>query len=98
MQTKQSNSNKIKRVQSEINQIDGKILQLAQETTENTEKLTKHEQTIESISDKVSSVANLADEVSGTKTITLENCIQGNLLRLNIKGNNLVFKCRLLYK
>ena len=30
MQTKQSNSNKIKRVQSEINQIDGKILQLAQ--------------------------------------------------------------------
>lgn len=55
MQTKESNSNKIRRIQSELDQTNGKILQLAQETTENTEKLTQHEQTIDSISDKVQS-------------------------------------------
>ncbi|MEI3357000.1 MAG: hypothetical protein V8R81_08490 [Clostridia bacterium] len=49
MQTKQSNSNKIKRVQSEINQIDGKITQLVQESSEHEEKITKHEQDIDTI-------------------------------------------------
>ena len=53
MQTKQSNSNKIKRVQSEINQIDGKITQLVQESSEHEEKITKHEQDIDTIKDQV---------------------------------------------
>lgn len=91
MQTKQSNSNKIKRVQSEINQIDGKILQLAQETTENTEKLTKHEQTIDSISDKVSHIEETTNVIEGNKTISLGNAVAGELIELHIYGNNDVF-------
>lgn len=91
MQTKQTNSNKIKRVQSEINQIDGKITQLAQETTENTEKIAKHEISIDEISNKVSNIADLTKTITGTKTITLDNCANGELLQLNIYGNNTVF-------
>lgn len=85
-----------RRVQSNIDQVNGKIEQLAEETTENTEKLTKHEQTIDSISDKVSNMADLTNSVTGNKTITLENCIEGDLLELNIKGNNTVFECLFL--
>ena len=91
MQTKQSNSNKIKRVQSEINQIDGKILQLAQETTENTEKLTKHEQTIDSISDKVSHIEETTNVIEGNKAISLGNAVVGELIELHVYGNNDVF-------
>ena len=85
-----------RRVQSNIDQVNGKIEQLAEETTENTEKLTKHEQTIDSISDKVSNMADLTNSATGNKTITLENCIEGDLLELNIKGNNAVFECLFL--
>ena len=92
MQTKQTNSNKIRRVQSELNQIDGKITQLAQETSENTEKIAKHEISIDEISNKVSNIADLTREVDGTQIITLENCANGELLQLNIYGNNTVFK------
>lgn len=91
MQTKQTNSNKIRRVQSELNQIDGKITQLAQETSENTEKIAEHEISIDEISNKVSNIADLTREVDGTKIITLENCVEGKLLELDIKGNNTVF-------
>ncbi len=91
MQTKQSNSNKIKRVQSEINQIDGKITQLAQETKENSKKISKHEQTLESISDKVSNIEDLTNNVEGVKTIALANCVEGKLLELHVYGNNTVF-------
>ena len=91
MQTKQTNSNKIKRVQSEINQIDGKITQLAQETTENTEKIAEHEVSIDEISNKVSNIADLTKTITDIKTITLDNCANGELLQLNIYGNNTVF-------
>ncbi len=91
MQTKQTNSNKIKRVQSEINQIDGKITQLAQETSDNTEKIAEHEISINEISNKVSNIADLTKTVTDTKTITLDNCANGELLKLNIYGNNTVF-------
>lgn len=81
-----------RRVQSSINQIDGKITQLAQETKENTEKISKHEQTLESISDKVSNIEDLTNNVEGVKTIVLANCVEGKLLNLHIYGNNTVFK------
>lgn len=52
-----------RRVQSEINQIDGKITQLAEETSENSKKLTKHEQDINSITDTVSNVETKVETV-----------------------------------
>lgn len=81
-----------RRVQSEINQIDGKITQLVQETTEHEEKLTEHKQTLDSINDKVSNIADLTENATGVTELTLNNCINGELLTLNIYGNNTVFK------
>lgn len=71
---------------------EGLIQDLIQETTEHEEKLTKHEQTMDSITDKVSNMADLTRSIEGIRTISLENCIKGNLLELHIKGNNTVFE------
>lgn len=45
-----------RRVESNINQIDGKITQLTKETTENSQKITKTEQDINGLTTKVSSL------------------------------------------
>ena len=59
-----------RRVQSSIDEINGKITQVVQETTANTEKLSKHEQTLDSITDTLSSVETT---VEGTvKTIQVQ--------------------------
>ena len=92
MQTKQTNSNKIKRVQSEINQIDGKIKQLVQENAEHEEKITQVEQDVDGITQKVENIVDTTSSVSGLKTIKLEKCIKGYLIKLRILGNNAVFK------
>lgn len=70
---------------------EGLIQDLIKETTDNTEKIVKHEMSIDEISNKVSNIADLTREENGIKTIMLENCTEGNLLELNIKGNNTVF-------
>lgn len=70
---------------------EGLIQDLIKETTDNTEKIAKHEMSIDEISNRVSNIADLTREANGIKTIILENCTEGNLLELNIKGNNTVF-------
>ena len=75
-------------VDKQNQKIEGVISQIG----DRSEKTTTITADIDGLNSKVSNVVDLTNEVSGTKTITLENCIQGNLLRLNIKGNNSVFK------
>jgi len=87
MQTKQSNSNKIKRVQSEINQIDGKITQLVQETSEHEEKLTKVEQDVDSIKQKVKDVIDYKRTVENVSELHLTDAGNCEILKLEIKGN-----------
>ena len=72
MQTKQSNSNKIKRVQSKINQIDGKITQLVQETSEHEEKLTQAQQDIDGFTQKVFSKDEVTEKINELKH-TIDN-------------------------
>lgn len=81
-----------RKIQSEINQIDGKITQLVEENTETSNKLSQHEQTINNISQKIEHIEDLTNTIEGIKTITLENCVEGDLLELHIYGNNNVFK------
>ena len=71
---------------------EGKIQDLVEETTENSKKITKHEQDINGIYQKVSDIEDLTNDVEGVKIITLENCVEGKLLNLHIYGNNAVFK------
>lgn len=71
-----------RRVQSEINQIDGKIVQLVEENSENSQKLTKHEQDIESIT-------NTVLESTSQLTKDINNNHQDILQKLNdIPQNN----------
>lgn len=72
-----------RRVQSRMNQAEGKIEQLVEETTENSKKLTKHEQTIDSMKDTlksqetkietVDSKANKAQSTADTATTKANN-------------------------
>ena len=71
---------------------EGLIQDLVQETTETGNKLTKVEQTVDGITQRVESIQNLTQTVEGVKTITLANCVEGDLLELHIYGNNNVFK------
>lgn len=87
MQTKQSNSNKIKRVQSEINQIDGKITQLVQETSEYDEKLTQVEQDVNTIKQNVGDIIDYKREIEGITEIHLTDSGKQDLLKLEVKGN-----------
>lgn len=87
MQTKQSNSNKIKRVQSEINQIDGKITQLVQESSEHEEKITKVEQDLDSINQNVKDIVDYKRTIDGVTEIHLTEAGNVKILKLDIKGN-----------
>ena len=84
-----SDKAKIRRVQSEINQIDGRITQLVQETGEYDEKISKVEQDIDSINQKVSNVADFTRAVEGKNEIHLTETIEGKgyILDFNIQGN-----------
>ena len=86
MQTKQTNSNKIKRVQSEINQIDGKITQLVKETTENEEKITQAQQDIDGFSQKVATKDELTEKVN-----ELKQTIDGITAQTKETGGNNIF-------
>ena len=80
-----------RKVQSRIDQAEGKIEQLVEETSEQSQKLTKVEQTVDSISQKVSDIEDLTQTTEGIKTVALADCIEGDLLELHIYGNNTVF-------
>lgn len=74
-----------------VNKMEGKIIQLVEETDENSQKLAQQQITIDGITQKVENVVETTKTVSGIRTITLENCVDGNLLELRIFGNNTNF-------
>ncbi|MCI8273443.1 MAG: hypothetical protein HFJ55_05120 [Clostridia bacterium] len=84
---------KFRRTERTINKIDGKIKDIIEEQTETSNKITKHEQDIDSIKDEVSSIQEITAKVAGLTTLTLESCMEGILLELHIFGNNTVFDC-----
>lgn len=81
-----------RRVQSRIDQAEGNIQQLVEEVGDRSEKKTSLTQDVDGIYQKVSDIEDLTNDVEGVKTITLENCVEGKLLSLNIYGNNTIFK------
>ena len=80
-----------RRVQSRIDEQEGKITQLIEENTETSNKLTQVEQTVDGINQKVENIQDLTLTVDGITSIELEKCIAGYLLELHIYGNNSVF-------
>ena len=76
-----------RRVQSSINQIDGKITQLAEQTTEHETKLTQQEQDINGIRTKVENTAEYKREKNGISEVHIEDAGQANILKLEVQGN-----------
>jgi hypothetical protein len=68
--------------------IEGVISQIG----DRSEKTTTITADIDGLNSKVSNITDLTKESTGIKTITLENCAKGSLLKLIIYGNNTVFK------
>lgn len=69
-----------------------KITQLTTEVAEHEDKITQVEQDVDGITQKVENIVDTTRSVSGLKTIKLEKCIKGYLIKLRILGNNAVFK------
>lgn len=85
--TKISETTKIRRVQSQIDQVEGTITQLVQETDEYEEKLSQVEQTVDSINQNVGNIVDYKREVSGVTEIHLEDAGETDILELEIQGN-----------
>ena len=93
--TKTQTNSQIQQTADSINQT---IQQNVQETNrisgeleEQSSKITEIEASIEGIEQTVQDIENVTETLTGEKTITLENCAEGNLLELHIYGNNEVF-------
>lgn len=72
---------------------EGLILDVIEEQTETSQKLTQVEQTVDGITQKVQDIENLTKTTSGYTTVTLENCLEGGqVVEIHIYGNNTVFK------
>lgn len=91
MVTKTSTANKIRRVQSSIDQMKGEIENLVTEVDGNSEKMSQVLQTVDEISQKVENIADLTNTVKGIKTITITDAVAGAPVELRVFGNNTVF-------
>lgn len=74
-----------------VDRANKKILQLVSQTTENSNQITQMLLDIDGIQTEVSGVYDLTRAVTGTRQITLEECLNGYILEIHIKGNNYVF-------
>lgn len=94
--TKTETNSQIQQTADTINQtvqqtID-KTNEISGEVEQQSSKLTEIEQSLDGISQRVETIQDVTQTVEGTKTITLANCVEGDLLELHIYGNNSVFK------
>lgn len=83
-----------RRVESRINEAEGKITQLVEETSEFDGKITKVEQTVDSITQKVESMEEFSREISSMQQLHLSNTAEGEnlVLDLSIYGDTEKFK------
>ena len=74
-------------VDKQNQKIEGVISQIG----DRSQKTTTITADIDGLNSKVSNIADLTKTTSGVGTLTLDNCANGELLQLNIYGNNTVF-------
>ena len=79
-------------VDKQNQKIEGVINQIG----DRTDKTTTITADIDGLNSKVSNIADLTNETSGTQIVTLENCVEGEVVELHIYGNNTVFKYQYL--
>lgn len=74
-----------------VNKQEQEITAVVEQIGDRSDKSTTITQDIDSIQSKVNNIQDLTREITGVKTITLDNAMAGELLSLRIKGNNTVF-------
>ena len=93
--TKTQTNSQIQQTADTINQTIQQNIQetnrISGELEEQSDKLTQITADLNGVTQRVQDIENITDTVEGTKTITLENCVEGDLLELHIYGNNTVF-------
>ena len=83
--------NKRRRTAVDINKAEQRIQLIETEIGDRSQKESSITQEIDQIELKISDLENLLVDVEGINPLTLENCLEGELIKLNIKGNNTVF-------
>lgn len=81
-----------RRVQSEINQIDGRITQLVEENSEYSQKLTQVEQDVNSITQQVQDIETFTKTVSGVSQLKAENAEQFPIIEFIVNGQTREFE------
>ena len=74
-----------------VDRANKNISLLVEDVDEQNDRISDLEITTEGIETQVSNIYSATKHVSGTRQITLENCVKGYLVKLRIKGNNNVF-------
>lgn len=83
--------NKRRRTAVDINKAEQKIQLIETEIGDRSQKESSITQEIDQIEAKVIDILDLTLDVEGLNPLTLNNCLGGELIKLNIKGNNTVF-------
>lgn len=87
---------KIDQTNFTVNKQERKIQGIISQIGDRSEKTTTITADIDGLASKVSTIADLTNETSGTQIVTLENCTEGEIVELHIYGNNTVFKYQYL--
>lgn len=82
---------KRRKTEISIDKANQKIESIVKEIGDRSEKTTTITQDIEGIESEVRAKLDLTRKITGTTEITLEECMEGTLLSLEIQGNNTVF-------
>lgn len=97
-ETSQTDYTKADKTDRKINQTtlivdkqNQKIEGIVSQIGDRSEKTTTITADIDGLNSKVTNIADLTNSISGIKLITLDNCVEGRILELNIIGNNTVF-------
>lgn len=72
--------------------IEGVINQIG----DRTDKTTTITADIDGLASKVSTLADLTNDITGIQSVALANCVEGEVVELHIYGNNTVFKYQYL--
>lgn len=85
---------KFKRAERKIDKINGVIEDVIEQTTENTQKLTQVEQTVDNISQRVESIEDFTKQVEANNQLHLTDTVkgQGYVLEFKVKGDTEKFK------
>lgn len=81
----------LRNTELKVDKINGEVQSLITQVGDRSEKTTSITQDIDSIDIKISDLEDLTVEVEGLNRLTLENCLEGEVIGVNIKGNNTVF-------